>query len=262
MNNFLSQILSRIGEGAQSTGDYFKAPSNPYDFKSPIRNDDLVTRNLPPGVQSPIPQEQVLQHVQGGSAFQNTMDQGRNNIDQWVKAFNPSVPRPISQPIPQPTAPVMPTATPTPAIGNFNDFITVSQQQIPLDYKNLITASATANNIPPALLASLLFTEHGFSRDPGWHQNKNGSWDRGPAQINSSAHPEVSDAQALDPKFAIPWAARTLAGHIKNLGIHRGIVAYNAGATGSGRIQDLRNHPYYVKIAKGLSEPLKRSLGL
>ena len=276
MNNFLSQILSTINGGAQNVSDYFKAPGNPYDVKSPIPNEQLVTRNLPSGVKSPVPQNQIAQHVQGGSGFQNTMNQvgqfgqrAQENVNQWANVFTPkSVPSPTVKPTVTPSMvkTTMPTTTvtPTPKIPTnaFRDFKTVSVEKIPIDYQDLITASAGAYNLPPALLASLLFTEHGFSRDPGYNYNSNGSYDRGPAQINSTAHPEVSDAQALDPNFAIPWAAKVLAGHIKNLGIARGIVAYNTGASGSQFVQDLRNHPYYKKITTGLSDNLRRSLGL
>ncbi len=41
--------------------------------------------------------------------------------------------------------------------------------------------------------------------------NINGSWDRGIAQINSLAHPNISMFQAFNPVFAINWQARQLA---------------------------------------------------
>lgn len=51
-----------------------------------------------------------------------------------------------------------------------------------------------------------------------WHSESNGSTtientggDRGLVQINRSAHPEVSDAEAFDPAFALIYAARSIA---------------------------------------------------
>lgn len=137
---------------------------------------------------------------------------------------------------------------------------------VPSDYQNLITKSAAQNKINPALLASLLFTEHGFSRTPGINKNPDGSYDRGPAQINTSTHPEITDAQAMDPQFAIPWAAKTLASHIRNLGsVAKGIAAYNVGEGGAtankGNLGE-RGKAYLQKVLKGLSPDLIKQLGL
>lgn len=54
--------------------------------------------------------------------------------------------------------------------------------------------------------------------------------DRSLCQINSKAHPEVTDAQAYSPEFAIPWAAQYLKDHIDALGdVDAGLAAYNVG---------------------------------
>lgn len=262
--NTIGNLLQTILGTGQNISNYFSTPSNPYSVKSPIPNDQLVTRNLPSGFKSPVQKEQIIQHVQGGSRFQNDMGQAKQNAQQWGNLFMPQKDQPVQKPAQPSTQPIrVPTATPTTApVNDLAHFTTVPTEQIPPDYKNLITASASANKIPPALLASLLFSEHGFSRDPGFNYNTDGSYDRGPAQINSSAHPEVTDEQALDPNFAIPWAARLLANHINNLGLQRGIVAYNAGEYGATQISDIINYPSYQKVVSGLSPQLRKALGL
>ena len=57
------------------------------------------------------------------------------------------------------------------------------------------------------------------------------SFDRGLVQINSVAHPNVSDAEAFDPAFALTWGARYLAGLYQEQ--HGNITAvleeYNSG---------------------------------
>ncbi len=57
------------------------------------------------------------------------------------------------------------------------------------------------------------------------------SFDRGLVQINSAAHPDVTDAEAFDPAFALAWGARYLAGLYQEQ--HGNITAalemYNSG---------------------------------
>ena len=100
-------------------------------------------------------------------------------------------------------------------------------------YANTIVTSAAEYDIPPSVLAGLLQQESGFI-PTAVNTNANGSLDRGIAQINSAAHPNVSDAQAYDPAYAIPWAAKYLAGLIKSCGsVAGGLSRYNTGMCGS-----------------------------
>lgn len=65
---------------------------------------------------------------------------------------------------------------------------------------------ALAWNIPTSTLSNL------------WHSESSGSTtvvnigcDRGLVQINCAAHPEVTDAQAFDPEYALTYAAHAIA---------------------------------------------------
>jgi hypothetical protein len=71
----------------------------------------------------------------------------------------------------------------------------------------LITTVATASGIPVPILGGLVAHESGF--DPA-AVGVNGL-DHGLVQINLSAHPDVTVADALDPSYAIAWAAHDLA---------------------------------------------------
>lgn len=204
-----------------------------------------------PTVQSPIPQKQFP------TQFQQNMQQVQNALVPTAYAPIKRVPPPT---IPQPAQQVMAAQT-----DPFSDFTT---SKVPPQYAQLIAQSAQANGVPPAVLASLLFSEHGF-QPTGTNYNRDqngniipGNYDRGMAQINKLAHPEVTDQQANDPNFAIPWAAKTLGGHIKNLGVQRGIIAYNTGASGAADVKDPTQHPYYKKVANGVSKGLRSKLGL
>lgn len=104
---------------------------------------------------------------------------------------------------------------------------------VPAQYIPTIQSSAKANGIAPSLLASLLNQESGFNYEAKHTNYENGqvaSVDRGIAQINSVAYPQVTDAQANDPYYAIPYAAQILGNHIKTCGtVNGGLEAYNSG---------------------------------
>lgn len=104
---------------------------------------------------------------------------------------------------------------------------------VPSQYVATIQSSAAANGVSPSLLASLLNHESGFNYQAVNHNYVNGqvaSTDRGIAQINNVAYPQVTDAQANDPYYAIPYAAQILGNHIKNCGsVAGGLAAYNSG---------------------------------
>jgi murein DD-endopeptidase MepM/ murein hydrolase activator NlpD len=102
-------------------------------------------------------------------------------------------------------------------------------------YASLVNASARANGLDPWLLAGLIGHESNF--DPN---AVSATGDVGVVQINLASHPTVTRAQALNPSFAIPWAARYLAA----LKVHAGgstvgaLRAYNTGSSASSRAGD------------------------
>lgn len=104
---------------------------------------------------------------------------------------------------------------------------------VPAAYTATIQSSAAANGLSPALLASLLNHESGFIAGAVNNNYVNGhlaSTDRGIAQLNSVAYPQVTDAQANDPYYAIPFAAQVLSHHIQTCGsVAGGLSAYNSG---------------------------------
>lgn len=82
--------------------------------------------------------------------------------------------------------------------------------------------------IPDKLICKQISLESGF--DPaavGYVDAR----DRGLAQINSGAHPEVSDVQAFDPGYSIPWTTRYLSSNINycNGDVKAGVAAHNIG---------------------------------
>jgi len=59
--------------------------------------------------------------------------------------------------------------------------------------------------------------------------------DRGLAQINSSAHPDVTDTEAFDSAFSITWAGKNLQSAFKIFSdVECAIAAYNLGIGGAG----------------------------
>lgn len=178
--------------------------------------------------------------------------------------------------IPTSTATPTPTSTPTiPSGYGSNPFSDFTTAPVPPDQEQLIYNAAHAAHINADVLASVLFTEHGFQpMGNNYNRDQNGNiipgdYDRGEAQINSVSHPEISDQQADNPQFAIPWAANTLAGHLKNLGGNyaKAIAAYNVGeggATVNGMNGPLgpKGEQYLHKVMQGLTPSLLQQLGL
>src|SRR5260221_10578839 len=101
----IGQGFSALGGAINNVENFFKAP-NPYPgLKSPIPASNQMTHQMPAGVQSPIPQNQIAMHPAGQSFAQvtgnnvhnqigntmqgaNNMMQGMgNNANQWAQAL-------------------------------------------------------------------------------------------------------------------------------------------------------------------------------
>lgn len=89
------------------------------------------------------------------------------------------------------------------------------------------SAHKAVPQVPGLILCRQLNLESGF--DPAAVGNVDPR-DRGLAQINSYWHPSVSDAEAFDPAFCIPWAANYLAANLESLGdLEAATAAHNVG---------------------------------
>lgn len=87
----------------------------------------------------------------------------------------------------------------------FNTFINKHKWMRP--YAQLIATAARQNGIDALFLAALLNMESGGTANPKDHISGGGPV-VGMAQIHLPSHPNVTAAQARDPKFAIKWAAQ------------------------------------------------------
>lgn len=97
-------------------------------------------------------------------------------------------------------------------------------------YSSIINNAANTENVPPQILTAVLQQESGLNPN-ATGKNTNGSIDRGIAQINNVAHPNVSNAQAYNPSYAIPWAAKYLSSlHSKYGTWDAALQAYNSGS--------------------------------
>lgn len=125
-----------------------------------------------------------------------------------------------------------------------------------------IQSASRQTGIDPAVLAATTFNESGFNPQ-ALNVNSTGSRDRGIAQINDLAHPEVTDQQANDPAFAINFMARKLAGDTKSFGgdLSKGIEAYNVGRGGVTSNQE-QARKYLAAIYKNLTPEKAFKLGI
>jgi len=156
----------------------------------------------------------------------------------------------------------IPTPTPTPP----NYIQGFTHGNIPTDISGLIIQAANQYNIHPAVLASLIFSESGFNPQAiNTGVNDYGqSWrDRGIAQINDLAHPDVTDTQAFDPGFAIPYSARLLDQYRKQMDndLTTGIAAYRVGP-GRARNKGPKGREKVKKVIEGLDPAIVKELGL
>lgn len=96
---------------------------------------------------------------------------------------------------------------------------------VPENMRGLITASSITYSVPEAILAGLIKKESEFRNI--WGFDGTG---RGIAQIDSYWHPEVSDNEAFEPSYALPWAAKYLKGLKEEYGNwYNALRAYNGG---------------------------------
>ena len=130
---------------------------------------------------------------------------------------------PTQSPSPSPIAlakpsPQMPVATQAPVINN-NPLpgLNPSRGTPSPEILDFIQKASQTYGIDPSLLAAQLFTESGFN-PKAVNQNNPTSIDRGIAQINTKAYPEVTDNQAYDPQFGVNFMAQHLSKGIKKFG--------------------------------------------
>ncbi len=94
-------------------------------------------------------------------------------------------------------------------------------------WKPLVLKAEEASNIPDNLVCKKTGLESGW--DPA-AVGVVDLRDRGLNQINSGAHPEVSDEQAFSPFFSLAWAAGYLADHYSvTKDWDAALAAYNVG---------------------------------
>lgn len=139
-----------------------------------------------------------------------------------------------------PTSTPTPTQAPSPGMMPQNlagysplqGFVPPSPEQYLLD---LILAASEEYGINPSLLAALLYQEsEQFNPDviSGQKLGPMGEW--GIGQVYPPAHPEVTQEQAFDPAWAVPWTAQKLSGDIGYFDdVNRGLAAYNVGRGGA-----------------------------
>jgi Transglycosylase SLT domain/Putative peptidoglycan binding domain len=93
--------------------------------------------------------------------------------------------------------------------------------------KQRVALTESKFGIPDQLLLKQIKLESG--NDPGATGSVDPR-DRGLLQINSHWHPEVSDAQAFDPAFSIPWGGQNLKSTYVAMGDWDGaLAAHNIG---------------------------------
>lgn len=177
--------------------------------------------------------------------------------------------QPTAQPVKPTIAPLMPTPSTVPTIEPQTDpFRGLKQVKPPPKYTNLVLNSAKETGLPPALLAAMLWNESGYQPNARNGNDLNG-WDRGIAQINSKAFPNITDEQADDPNFAIPFMAKTIKAYLdQGRTLSEALAAYNVGLGRTGKSSDRptglgpKGQAYVKRVSKNLSPEFVQELGI
>jgi hypothetical protein len=114
-----------------------------------------------------------------------------------------------------------------------------------MNLKKMADAAARRYGIPPSLFRRLIQQESGWNPDA-----RNPSGATGLVQIHLPSHPDISEAQARDPAFALGWGARYLAAQKARFGRwDLALAAYNAGPGNveSGKWQSFPETRNYVR---------------
>jgi hypothetical protein len=115
-----------------------------------------------------------------------------------------------------------------------------------MNLKKMADAAARRYGIPPSLFRRLIQQESGWNPDV----RNPASGATGLVQIHLPSHPDVSEAQARDPAFALGWGARYLAAQKARFGRwDLALAAYNAGASNveNGRWKSFPETRNYVR---------------
>ncbi len=119
--------------------------------------------------------------------------------------------------------------------------------------QSLADAAADHYGIPRWIYRNLIRQESGWNPDA---HNPSGA--TGLVQIHLPSHPDVTDAQARNPAFALDWGARYLAAQHQQFGDWtKALAAYNAGPgnVASGKWMGFPETRNYVKAILGNKKP-------
>ncbi len=104
----------------------------------------------------------------------------------------------------------------------------IAQRGVGSTWESIIQSAAAAYSVPAVLIKGVI------SAESAWIPNatdRKGSW--GLMQLNVAAQ-GITQAQAFDPAFAIPFGARVLAGQIsRRSSMELALAGYNAGTSRS-----------------------------
>ena len=168
------------------------------------------------------------------------------------RSKQPDLISPLASSTPRPT--IVPTQKPQPV--EVDPYRGLKQVKPPSGISDIVLRSSKETGLSPSLLAAILWNESGY--DPKAINDE----DRGIAQINRGAFPNISDEMAYNPEFAIPWMARTIKSYIDKTGdINTAIAAYNVGigrAPNKGPI----GRAYVSRVSKNLSPDFASELGI
>lgn len=104
--------------------------------------------------------------------------------------------------------------------GSNNPPTNLGTLNVPENILIIAQKAAAQYQVPLDLLLAVMYQESKYDSNARNAKNPGGGIDRGIAQINSKYHPEVTDAQAYDPSFAINMLAQSTAATYHDMVAH------------------------------------------
>lgn len=111
----------------------------------------------------------------------------------------------------------------------------MEEHRVPIAYRDMVVDALIETKVPPVLFIRLIGLESGW-KPHATNWNKNGTVDRGIAQLNSASLPYFKSYNGgqtidpLDPSIAIPVATRHLAYLYDTVGTWWGaVMSFNCG---------------------------------
>ena len=258
----LGQAFQMILQAPGNVKNFFDTGPN-LPFKYPIPKRDVLTRTLPAGYKSPIPQSQIIPHPIGPSAFQQALGNVQQNTGEWGQKFGFGTNQQLPQSVVRESTPINNPSTPILTEEQYYKqqkatYPNADPRKIIMDYRQKIVPTPTPTTQPSVLTPTtfqfqdainqaaqqtglnlnqfhLLRSGENMAEKPdAIHYNSNGTIDVGLFQINVDPRNKAEVERLKNPTYNATRVAQIYTQRMRILGDPvLALASYNLGAGGA-----------------------------